>query len=102
MPIELQWISWQGVVLAAGVLRGSLVIDPGWSLRWLGMIHDYERVVPLVYLPALGMLLWPDIRAHWTVGSLRALVAMPARERLAALGQASSRLLTRQRQTGPD
>ncbi|MBK9712343.1 MAG: hypothetical protein IPO81_13640 [Kouleothrix sp.] len=58
-----------GIVLALAVLALSLLLMPSWPLRWLGMLGDFERMIPLITLPfgpllLLAALRWRNERAR--------------------------------------
>lgn len=69
LPVALQRLTWRGVALAGAVLVISLLIDPGWPLRWAAHLGGYEAVVPALQLPfgpvlLLALLRWRDPRAR--------------------------------------
>jgi len=73
LPIAINRITRPGLLLAAAVLLGSLLISPTWPWRWLSMTQDYERIIPLLTLPFGPLLLialyyWRDDRARLLVG----------------------------------
>jgi hypothetical protein len=69
LPVAMNRITWGGIALAGSVLIVSLLIDPSWTLRWLGMTQEYQHMIPLLTLPfgpllALALLRWRDERAR--------------------------------------
>lgn len=73
LPVALNRLTWRGALLAAGVLLGSLIIVPDWPWRWLGMLGDYESLIPALTLPwgpllLLALLRWRDERARLVLG----------------------------------
>lgn len=69
LPVALQRLTWRGLALATIVVLGSLLLDPGWPVRWLSMLGPYSRVIPVLELPfgpllLLAALAWRDPRAR--------------------------------------
>lgn len=57
LPVALNRLTRRGLLLATAVLALSLVIYPQWPWRWLRMIGDYERILPVAMLPLGPVLL---------------------------------------------
>ncbi len=73
LPIAVNRLTRPGLLLAAIVLGVSLVLYPTWPWRWLAMIGDYERMIPILTLPSGWVLLtlllyWRDERARLLLG----------------------------------
>ena len=73
LPVALNRLTRPGLLLAAAVLAISLLLDPTWPWRWLGMLGEYQRMIALFTLPAGWMLLialryWRDERARLLLG----------------------------------
>jgi len=69
LPVALNKLTRNGVILAVGILLISLLIYPTWPLRWIEMTGKYEFVIPIVTLPfgpflLLSLLYWkrPEAR----------------------------------------
>lgn len=73
LPIAVNRLTRPGLLLAAIVLGVSLVLYPTWPWRWLAMIGDYQRMIPILTLPSGWVLLtlllyWRDERARLLLG----------------------------------
>ncbi len=69
LPVALARWSTPGLWLAGIVLCLSLLMYPTWPFRWLAMVGDYQRLFPLLVLPAGPLLLlavfrWREPRAR--------------------------------------
>jgi hypothetical protein len=59
-PVALTHLSRTGMIAAAVLLLGSIVLRPRWPLEWISQIHGYQHFVPLLVLPGplLALALW--------------------------------------------
>lgn len=69
LPVAVERVTGQGLLLALGVLLVSLIYDATWPIRWMRMLGPYERVVPVLELPfgpllLLALLRWRDSHAR--------------------------------------
>lgn len=56
LPVALNKLTRNGIILAGAILILSLIIYPTWPFRWYAMTRDFEYVIPVFALP-LGPLL---------------------------------------------
>ncbi|MFQ3663867.1 MAG: hypothetical protein SNJ69_15950 [Chloroflexaceae bacterium] len=73
LPVALNRLNRWGLLLAAVVLLGSLLLYPTWPWRWLAMTGEYEFIIPVLTLPSgpllfLALLRWRDDRARLLLG----------------------------------
>lgn len=69
LPVALQRLTWRGCILAALVVLVTLAIYPSWPFRWIAMVGQFQRTVPVAILPMGPLLLlsalgWRDERAR--------------------------------------
>ena len=68
LPVFLNRWAGSGYAIAGILLIVSLVISPGWPIRWVGLLKDYEHVFPLLlpggFLLLLCLLNLSDKRAR--------------------------------------
>jgi hypothetical protein len=70
LPVALFRLpSRRGLFVALALLGLSLALMPTWPLRWLGMLSQFERMIPALTLPfgpllLLAALRWKDERAR--------------------------------------
>ncbi len=64
LPVALNRLTWRGVLLAILVLAVSLAIFPGWPVRWIQMIGEYETIIPALMLPLGPFLLLAALFPH--------------------------------------
>lgn len=67
------------VLIACGVLAGSLLLLPSWPLDWFHSIASHDSAIPLLTIPGaiviVALIRWRDQRARLLVG----MAAMPQR-----------------------
>lgn len=87
LPVALARLTRWGLVLAIFVLVLSLAVQPGWPLRWLEMIRNYDITLPVAALPVGPLLLLSSLFLHDKRGRLLLWIAlMPARAHYDLLG----------------
>lgn len=74
LPLVLQRLTWRGIALAGAIGLLSLAIYPTWPLRWLGMLGNFQQLIPITTLP-FGPLLIATLLA-WRNERARALILM--------------------------
>lgn len=76
LPVALLKRSYDGFVVASVVLWLSLVIYPIWPIRWLGMIREYEYILPIATLPFGPLLLLSLLSFNRPEGKLLAAISV--------------------------